>query len=321
MDRTFIKLKPRAKKFKYSGCIRTMHSKRISIIGLTQHGNRYKQSGSKKTLYGRYGFFSELSNFLFLKNFKVSYNNYYGFDPHGSKKHWAYYLVLDSCAASHNGLDGFAIDQTYYASVLNGKAFNNDRHGFNVITGTRYCLLQGGYASKNGGGTGVGYGYVVQNNGGYGTRDVIIRSSTSNFDHRGGFRLKEVRNVYIFNCKVFGKGVCYEISKTSNIVLKGNKCAAKRKFKLGSGASYKETNDKSTIGGGGSKPPSPSKPSKPDPKCSTGVKDSKVCCPKACGKCGGSGCGKRLKGGVCCQKTVLKYPTCSKQGPPCRLKP
>lgn len=53
MGRTIIKLKNNSKKFKYSGSIRSIHTERVTVMDLTQDGNKGNQK--KSASYGRYG--------------------------------------------------------------------------------------------------------------------------------------------------------------------------------------------------------------------------------------------------------------------------
>lgn len=83
IDSTFLFLVDNAPRFRYSGSIRSLHTERITIMDLTQDGNRANQGTNKRRNYGRYGMFTELTNFLYMKNFRVKNNFAYGFDPHG----------------------------------------------------------------------------------------------------------------------------------------------------------------------------------------------------------------------------------------------
>lgn len=85
-------------------------------------------------------------------------------DPHGSKKFWAYYLLLEECVARNNGLDGFALDQTVYVGMHDFLGVNNNRHGTNVVADTRYCRLSRNRMRNNGFNSGVGCNMMAQNN-------------------------------------------------------------------------------------------------------------------------------------------------------------
>lgn len=85
MEKTVIRLVNFAPRFPKAGSIRSFQTERVSILDLTQDGNRANQRSGKKQAYGRYGFFSELTNFLLLRNVRVRNNKGYGFDPHGTR--------------------------------------------------------------------------------------------------------------------------------------------------------------------------------------------------------------------------------------------
>lgn len=84
----------------------------------------------------------------------------------------------------------------------------------------------------------------------------------------------------------------------------------------------------SKVGPIGAPPPSTSSstssngPSSADPTCSTGIfgknDNQMACCKRACGKCGGTGCGSFSPGEKCCITTVAKMGvSCDDAGPPC----
>lgn len=101
IDRTYLRLVNNAPRFRYSGSIRSFHTERITITDLTQDGNRGNQGLDKRRNYGRYGLFTELTNFLYLKNVRVKNNWAYGFDPHG--KFYSTLFVL-CCPTLSNAL-------------------------------------------------------------------------------------------------------------------------------------------------------------------------------------------------------------------------
>ncbi len=251
-DETIIRLVDNAPRFPKSGSIRSMHTERVTVANLTQDGNRDKQRDSKSHNYGRYGFFSELTNYLYIYNVRVRNNFGYGYDPHGSKKYYSYYLIIENCDALNNGLDGFTIDQTVHATIINGFSKGNRRHGYNVVTGTKLALFRTSISFENGENSTVGYGFVAQNNQNFGTSNIAFESCTATDNYRGAFKLNNVSDVTIKNSRMSGNGasVCYELSRTHNVKLKGNECSgvrASRKFKLSNSATYTETADRSRL--------------------------------------------------------------------------
>lgn len=129
MGSTTLKLANRSPTFRTSGNVRSFGTRHVTVMHLTIDGNRRKQRKGRKASYGRYGYFHELSNFVYLNRVRVRNHHGYGFDPHGSKKFWSYRLIIENCVSEKNGLDGFTLDQTIRGSVRNCLARNNGRHG------------------------------------------------------------------------------------------------------------------------------------------------------------------------------------------------
>jgi len=66
----------------------------------------------------------------------------YGFDPHAfADTIPTAHLTIDACESYDNQLDGFALDMIVSATVTRAYAHHNDRHGFNVISGTTGTTL------------------------------------------------------------------------------------------------------------------------------------------------------------------------------------
>lgn len=84
MTKTTIKLANKAPSWRSSGQIRSFQTRHVTVMDLTIDGNRKKQKKGKKASYGRYGLFTELTNFLWVKNVYVKNCVQYGFDPHGT---------------------------------------------------------------------------------------------------------------------------------------------------------------------------------------------------------------------------------------------
>ena len=77
----------------------------------------------------------------------------YGFDPHEETVN----MVIENCVSHGNGLDGFVADYLIDSTFVNNVAYDNDRHGFNIVTSTNSFSLVDNVAYGNGGG-----GIVVQ---------------------------------------------------------------------------------------------------------------------------------------------------------------
>ena len=80
-------------------------------------------------------------------------NSGYGFDPHERTAR----LTITKSVAHDNGLDGFVADFVIDGVYSNNLAYDNDRHGFNIVTTSNDLLLSNNVARDNG-----GAGIVVQ---------------------------------------------------------------------------------------------------------------------------------------------------------------
>lgn len=116
-DGTILKLKDDASQFRVAGNIRLRRTVHTTIRHLTVDSNKENQSIDD---YGRFGFYSDLSNYSYIHDVLMKNNIEYGFDPHGDKDTGhSYYLVIDSCESFNNGRDGFTIDQSVFVSITN----------------------------------------------------------------------------------------------------------------------------------------------------------------------------------------------------------
>src|SRR5690606_22601751 len=70
----------------------------------------------------------------------------YGFDPHEQTVN----MVIKNSVSHGNGLDGFVADFLSNSVFENNVAYNNDRHGFNVVTSTNDFTLANNVAYGNG---------------------------------------------------------------------------------------------------------------------------------------------------------------------------
>ena len=70
----------------------------------------------------------------------------YGFDPHEVTTR----LVIADCVAHGNGLDGFVADHIVDGVYSNNVSYDNDRHGFNIVTTSNDFLMTGNVAHGNG---------------------------------------------------------------------------------------------------------------------------------------------------------------------------
>ncbi len=155
---------------KISGIVRTPSSeitKNVAVMDITVDGNRealpVDSKGKKPEIDG---FFSGVSPSLpyadeniYLLRMEVKNNTHYGFDPHEQTLR----LTIRDSVAHHNGLDGFVADYIVDGLYENNIAFDNDRHGFNIVTSTHDFVLRNNMAFDNGSG-----GITIQR----GTEDI-----------------------------------------------------------------------------------------------------------------------------------------------------
>ncbi len=70
----------------------------------------------------------------------------YGFDPHERTIN----LTITNSISHGNGLDGFTLDFQIGAHIENNVAYDNDRHGFNIVTSTNNIQLINNIVYDNG---------------------------------------------------------------------------------------------------------------------------------------------------------------------------
>jgi parallel beta-helix repeat protein len=88
-----------------------------------------------------------------IDNVDVSQCSRYGIDPHEQLSN----LTIRNSASHDNDVDGFTLDFIEGGTIENNVAYNNGRHGFNVVTGTSDVALRNNTAHDNG-----GNGLVIQ---------------------------------------------------------------------------------------------------------------------------------------------------------------
>ncbi len=229
MRETRIRLVDNAPTFKQAGLVRSAATTRVTVADLTIDGNRKGQNSMDLhgAAYGRYGLFTQLTNFLYLKSVSVRNNIGYGFDPHGSKLEWAYYLLLEGCEAVNNGLDGFTLDQTYYVTLKQSWAKNNDRHGLNIVTGTRYVQVVENVMKGNGFDSGVGCNMMAQNNQQFGTKHIRYSYNRLVNARKAGYCFDDVSDVVVRRSIVendYVESFCYYFSNTTDLNVDSTTC-------------------------------------------------------------------------------------------------
>lgn len=83
MKATVLRMIDNSPPFRLSGMVRSFQSERVSILDLTLDGNKDRQLSMdpKAAGYGRYGVFTELTNWFYVNNVNVISHLGYGFDP------------------------------------------------------------------------------------------------------------------------------------------------------------------------------------------------------------------------------------------------
>jgi parallel beta-helix repeat protein len=159
---------------KITGVIRSAYGEETHDFGvsnLTIDGNRDSTTGKVDGWFNGYipgqeGYDSNVT----LDSVEIKDCSGYGFDPHEQTVN----MVIKNSVSHGNGLDGFVADFLSDSTFENNVAYDNDRHGFNVVTSTHDFTLANNVAYNNG-----GNGIVVQR----GSEDI---PSPSNITITGG---------------------------------------------------------------------------------------------------------------------------------------
>lgn len=159
---------------KITGIIRSAYGEETHDFGvsnLTIDGNRDATTGKVDGWFNGYipgeeGYDSNVT----LDSVEIKDCSGYGFDPHEQTVN----MVIKNSVSHGNGLDGFVADFLSDSTFENNVAYDNDRHGFNVVTSTHDFTLINNVAYGNG-----GNGIVVQR----GSEDI---PSPSNITITGG---------------------------------------------------------------------------------------------------------------------------------------
>lgn len=134
-----------------TGIIRTpfgVQTHDVGIHDLTLDGNRDHTGGKID------GFFSgvapgspgQATNIL-IDHVEIMNCEGYGFDPHEQTVN----ITISNSSSHGNGLDGYALDYLINSKLINDVAYDNDRHGFNVVTSTHDLTITNAVAHDNGG--------------------------------------------------------------------------------------------------------------------------------------------------------------------------
>lgn len=126
----------------------------VRISDLTLDGNRANQTEGEQ-----FGFFCGAKSpqrHYQITCWRVEIKNFrgYGFDPH----EWTERLYLIECISHDNGRDGITLDGIVDGMLRSCITFNNDRHGYNIITGSHNVVVEQCIAHNNG-----ENGFTIQN--------------------------------------------------------------------------------------------------------------------------------------------------------------
>ncbi|HUS95631.1 MAG TPA: right-handed parallel beta-helix repeat-containing protein, partial [Hyphomicrobiaceae bacterium] len=166
------------------------------IADLTIDGNQANTTGEI------YGFFTgatpgEVTTDVdvYVLRVEAQNNSGYGFDPHEQTQR----LLIQDSVAHNNGFDGFVADFVSNSAYIGNTAYENGRHGFNVVTSSHNMLLENNVAYDN-----ASAGIVVQR----GSDDralvenVIIRGGEVYDNAREGILVKLSDNVLVTDVNV-----------------------------------------------------------------------------------------------------------------------
>ncbi|MBF7144789.1 MULTISPECIES: putative Ig domain-containing protein [Pseudomonas] len=142
---------------KITGVIRSAYGEETHDFGLsnlTIDGNRANTTGKIDGWFNGYipGKDGQDTN-VTLSGVEIKDCSGYGFDPHEQTVN----MLIENCVSHGNGLDGFVADYMIDTKYVNNVAYDNDRHGFNIVTSTHDFTMTGNVAYGNGAG-----GIVVQ---------------------------------------------------------------------------------------------------------------------------------------------------------------
>ena len=149
MGETVIKLQD-GSDTKVTGIVRSAYGEETHDFGmknLTLDGNRENTTGKVDGWFNGYipGSEGKDSNVM-LDSVEIVDCSGYGFDPHEQTVN----MTIQNSVSHGNGLDGFVADFLSDSVFQNNIAYNNDRHGFNVVTSTHDFTLSNNVAYENG---------------------------------------------------------------------------------------------------------------------------------------------------------------------------
>lgn len=163
----------------------------------------------------------------------------YGFDPHEQ----THRMTIEDCVSHDNHLDGFAIDYAVDSLIKNNVAFDNDRHGFNVVTTSQNTILQDNIAYGNGQGSSGGSGFCVQR-GSFDIPspfDIKIAGGESYGNTQNGVLIWQSTNITVEGVNIHDNGWSgIRLSGSSNNTITGNAVANNSTATATTGTAYSD---------------------------------------------------------------------------------
>lgn len=97
MKATTVKVTDNSPVFRLAGVVRSFQTKRVTLLDMTIDGNKDRQLSMDPKLggYGRYGVFTELTNWFYVNNVSVINHLGYGFDPRKFTTYIYIYFLYD----------------------------------------------------------------------------------------------------------------------------------------------------------------------------------------------------------------------------------
>jgi Ca2+-binding RTX toxin-like protein len=186
-----------------TGIVRTpvqQVTENVTITGFTIDGNRANTTGKVDAFFCGVlpGDPRHCSN-ITVDGVEAMNCSGYGFDPHEQ----TFNLVIKNSISHGHGLDGFVADYITGGVFENNLAYNNDRHGFNIVTQTSNFQMIDNVAHNNG-----ANGVVVQR----GTdnvpwpNNITIQGGLFYDNARDGIFVRMADNVTVKWVDVYGNG-------------------------------------------------------------------------------------------------------------------
>ncbi|AYV77732.1 MAG: hypothetical protein Edafosvirus1_63 [Edafosvirus sp.] len=228
-----------AEPFAKAGFVRTSLMNNVIISNMSLNGNKLNQYNDQAHHYGRYGIFTEASQYVWFDHVHITNFQGYGFDPHGNKDDklnpiYGKNLTITNCIANDNDWDGFTLDQSIDIVATNNLAYHNGRHGFNIVTGSYQVVIANNSANDNGYfyPSSFGCGISIQNNQDiYITRLIWIYNNNFKNNARAGICLNDVPYTYIYNNYISASCVCFDFSNAQYVYAHDNVCATRSLYK------------------------------------------------------------------------------------------